>query len=76
MDEAQSFPSGKHDDMVDALSMGLDQISRMGGQASEMLTGPISAANSLNAQFQQSTPANWWGSSMKNQPHFKGWGEL
>ena len=28
MDECQTFPSGKHDDMVDALSIGLDVLAR------------------------------------------------
>lgn len=30
LDEIQSFPNGKHDDQVDALSMGIDVLSRVG----------------------------------------------
>lgn len=75
MDEAQTFPSGAHDDMVDALSIGLDAISRMGGQVSEMLSGPIHVGNSLNAQM-KSTGGKWWEKEMKVEPQFKGWGEV
>jgi len=74
MDEAQSFPNGKHDDMIDALSMGLEAASKMGGQASEMLTGPINMSSSLSAQFKQS-PQNWWEKDLSGS-EFKGWGEL
>ena len=75
MDEAQSFPNGKHDDMIDALTIGLDAISRMGGPASQMMTGPIEMGMSLNSQM-----ASNWGQShhtkLKSQSDFKGWGEL
>ena len=77
MEEAQSFPSGKHDDQIDALSMGLEAIAKMGGTASELLNGPINMASSLSAQFQQSEqPKQWWAKDLKHQPQFKGWGEL
>ena len=76
MDEAQSFPDGKHDDMIDALSMGLEAISKMGGQASEMLTGPINMKNSLTAQFSKQANSSWWEQDIKMDNSFKGWGEL
>ena len=76
MDEAQSFPDGKHDDMIDSLSMGLEAISKMGGQASEMLTGPINIKNSLAAQFANKPSSNWWEQDIKMNDNFKGWGEL
>lgn len=75
MVEAQSFPNGKHDDMIDALTIGLDALSRMGSSASQLLNGPISIASSLNSQM-----ARDWGQSMnhqmKGQPNFKSWGEM
>lgn len=74
MDEAQSFPNGKHDDMIDALSMGLEAMSKMGGQASEMMTGPINVGSSLASQFKGGS-GNWWDKELKNS-EFKGWGEL
>tara|TARA_A100000164_G_scaffold3884_2_gene3444 strand:+ start:2171 stop:3601 length:1431 start_codon:yes stop_codon:yes gene_type:complete len=76
MDEAQSFPSGKHDDQIDALSMGLEAVSKMGGQASEIMNGPINMASSLSAQFQKHETKEWWAADLKVQPQFKGWGEL
>tara|TARA_R110000823_G_scaffold203378_3_gene334270 strand:+ start:474 stop:1988 length:1515 start_codon:yes stop_codon:yes gene_type:complete len=76
MEEAQSFPSGKHDDQIDALSMGLEAIAKMGGQASELMNGPINMASSLSAQFQQAEKKQWWAADLKHQPEFKGWGEL
>lgn len=76
MDEAQSFPDGKHDDMIDSLSMGLEAISKMGGQASEMLMGPINVKNSLAAQFAQQPSSNWWEQDIKMNDQFKGWGEV
>jgi predicted phage terminase large subunit-like protein len=77
MEEAQSFPSGKHDDQIDALSMGLEAIAKMGGTASELLNGPINMASSLSAQFHKAEqPKEWWAADLKHQPQFKGWGEL
>ena len=76
MEEAQSFPSGKHDDQIDALSMGLEAIAKMGGAASELMNGPINMASSLSAQFEQAEKKEWWATDLKHQPEFKGWGEL
>lgn len=76
MDEAQSFPNGKHDDMIDALSMGLAALSKMGGQASEMLNAPINMGSSLAQQFHGSQKeASWWEREVNNS-NFNGWGEL
>jgi len=77
MEEAQSFPSGKHDDQIDALSMGLEAIAKMGGAASELMNGPINMASSLSSQFHQAeNNKQWWAADLKGQPNFKGWGEL
>ena len=76
MDEAQSFPNGKHDDMIDALSMGLSALSKMGGQASEMLNSPINMDSSLSAQFSSAKEGQWWEKEVSNNTEFKGWGEL
>jgi predicted phage terminase large subunit-like protein len=75
MNEAQSFPNGKHDDIIDALTIGLDALSRMGSTSGAMMTGPIEMTASLNAQM-----ASQWGQplgkQMKGRSGFQGWGEL
>lgn len=83
MDEMRTFPSGKHDDIVDALSMGLDISSRMGGQASDMLSMPIDVSTSLHAQFAPLEQRNkkrvgeWKDVVSKEQGrYFTRWGEL
>lgn len=77
MDEAQSFPNGKHDDMIDALSMGLAALSKMGGQASELLNSPINMGSSLSAQFNQTgNDDKWWERQVGNNDNFRGWGEI
>jgi predicted phage terminase large subunit-like protein len=75
MDEAQAFPNGKHDDMIDALTIGLDAISRMGGNASQVMNGPIELSSSLNNQFTDAL-GNSFGSKLKSHSDFKGWGEI
>ena len=61
MNEMQSFPNGANDDQVDALSMGLDVCSRMGGAMSDMFDSPVDMASSLNKQFSSDTSSgNWW----------------
>ena len=83
MDEMQSFPSGRHDDIVDSLSMGLDAISRMGGGASDMLNTPIRLETSLAAHFEPLTVETkkrigpWVDNVGKeNDRWFASWGEL
>ena len=77
MDEARSFPNGKHDDMIDALSMGLAALSKMGGQASELLNSPINMGSSLSAQFNQTgNDDKWWERQVGNNDNFRGWGEI
>lgn len=80
MNECQSFPSGKHDDQVDALSMGLDVLSRMGGVGSEIINAPIDVATSLHSQFQpmQETHFGPWVDNIgkKKGYEWKPWGEL
>ena len=76
MDEAQSFPNGKHDDMIDALSMGLAALSKMGGQASELLNSPINMGSSLSAQFNTGNDDKWWERQVGKDENFRGWGEI
>jgi len=45
------FPSGTHDDMIDALTMGLDVLSRMDTHDTDLINGPLSMGQSLNAMF-------------------------
>ena len=81
--EMQSFPSGKHDDIVDALSMGLDVLSRMGGQASDAISGTIDLSSSLYAQFSPIDPdakqlGEWVdnvGREERKERYFVRWGE-
>jgi predicted phage terminase large subunit-like protein len=82
MEEAQSFPSGKHDDQIDALSMGLDAISRMGGGNLNMINSPIELSDSLYSQFEpigggSSLQSQWSDSLSKSRDkRFVNWGEL
>lgn len=71
MNEMQTFPNGKHDDIVDALSMALDALAKMGGQATQMINLPINMSNSLHASFAKQSIDSYG----KSEP-FKGWGEL
>ena len=80
MEEAQSFPSGKHDDQMDALSMGLDAISRMGGVDMSLINSPIELSGSLYSQFdpmQANTSSEWTDNLTKGKDRrFANWGEL
>lgn len=81
MDECQSFPSGKHDDQVDALSMGLDIMSRINVRSADFLAEPINVNNSLYAQFSPINPGQrngpWIDDIGKKQTRdWKAWGEL
>ncbi len=73
--ECQAFPNGKNDDQVDALSMGLDVLSRIGGAVSELLSGPIDMGSSLHTQFTQQDNPNWWEKS-EDKKWMKSWGEV
>jgi predicted phage terminase large subunit-like protein len=70
MNEAQSFPNGKHDDIIDALTIGLDALSRMSVSSSMMLSS-ISMTDSLNKQL-----ASQWGQPLVRSEGQKSWGEL
>lgn len=75
--ECQAFPNGTNDDQVDALSMGLDVLSRMGGAVSDMFTGSIDVASSLNKQFQPAQTEQWWQKAGgKEDKWMKSWGEV
>jgi len=81
MNECQAFPSGKNDDQVDTLTMGLDIMSRMGGVGSELINAPIDVATSLYNQFkpfESSTSRGPWVDNVgKQKAHeWKPWGEL
>ncbi len=79
LEEAQQFPSGKHDDQIDALSMGIDALSRMSGVSMDMLNVPIEISSSLNANFPsfQSGDKEWVDKLRDNQKdRFTNWGEL
>lgn len=71
VEECAAFPSGKHDDQVDALTMFLDIISRM-GTASFTNFGDLNPANSINAMMGNNK--NPFSSDFKTE-NFKGWGE-
>ena len=82
MDEAQSFPNGKHDDQIEALSMGLDALSRMAGINSDMMNVPIQMSASLNANFKQwdntfDDDKEWLDKARSNADNkWNNWGEL
>jgi predicted phage terminase large subunit-like protein len=75
MNEAQSFPNGKHDDIIDALTIGLDALSRMSVSSASMMSSPITMDDSLNKQM-----ASQWGQPLTKSSGglkgIKGWGEL
>jgi len=56
LNEMQSFPSSKHDDQVDALSIGLDAISRVSVGAFDAINTPLEMSSSLFNQFTNITP--------------------
>lgn len=79
LEEAQSFPSGKHDDQIDALSMGIDALSRISGVSNDMLNVPIELSSSLNAKFPSADPIGkeWQDRLRDNEKNrFANWGEL
>lgn len=56
--ECEQFPSGSHDDQVDALSMGLEVLARMPNHDFSSLTGPLNPTeDSLLAQIRKADPA-------------------
>lgn len=68
--ETESFPNSKHDDQVDALSMGLDALSRISVGNTDMINLPLEMSGSLNNQFTNVHPLR-----RKDGTIFKGWGE-
>lgn len=71
VEECTAFPSGRHDDQVDALSMAVDVLSRQ-TITPEAMFGSLQAGNSLNqeAQRNRDSLSAQFGTQM-----FKGWGE-
>ncbi len=78
MEEAQSFPNGKNDDQIDALSLGLDVLSKMSGFNNNALNVPIEMSTSLNATFASDHTPNEWKERLtqSKEKRFAGWGEL
>ena len=72
VDECVSFPSGRHDDQVDALSMAVDILSRQ-AVTPETVFGSLNMGNSL---LQDVSRAKDSLSSKLGNSIFKGWGEL
>lgn len=68
MDECQTFPSGTHDDMVDALSIGLDVLARTPTQGSYYVP-PAFNTDDNNSLFVAKSDLNTSGS------RWRGWGE-
>ena len=72
VDECVSFPSGRHDDQVDAMSMAVDILSRQ-AVTPETVFGSLNMGNSL---LQDVTRAKDSLSSKLGNSIFKGWGEM
>lgn len=69
IEETLAFPSGTYDDQVDALSIGLDSLSRQNASP-DMVDWDIDVSKSLNNRwhdFRDSLNSNF-------RPRFKGWG--
>lgn len=71
VDECVAFPSGRHDDQVDALSMAIDILSRQ-AVTPEAVFGSLSMGNSL---LQEMTRKKDSLSGMLGAKIFRGWGE-
>ena len=78
VEETQAFPNGKNDDQVDALSLGLDVLSKMSGFNQDAMNLPIELSASLNNNFQSGSQPNEWKDKLasKASTRFVGWGEL
>jgi predicted phage terminase large subunit-like protein len=50
--ETQAFPNSKHDDQVDALTIGLDALSRFGSTNLDLINTPLEMSASLFNQFE------------------------
>ncbi len=68
MDECQTFPSGTHDDMVDALSIGLDVLARTPTHGA-YYTPPAFKTDDSSSFFVAKSDLNTTGS------RWRGWGE-
>ena len=68
-DECQTFPSGTHDDMVDALSIGLDVLARTPSHGDYYVPPPIGFKDDRSSLFSVQSDLNASGS------RWSGWGE-
>ena len=74
LNETQAFPTAKHDDQVDALSIGLDAMSRMGIGGPDMINTSLEMSNSLFSQMTSGKVGSLFG---KFDPtKFRSWGEF
>ena len=71
VEECVAFPSGKHDDQVDSLSMCIDILSKQ-TITPEMLFGSLQAENSLNQEMYKRKDSL---GGMLGKSIFRGWGE-
>lgn len=69
LNETSAFPSSKHDDQVDALTMALDIMSRMSVTNIDMLNSPLEMSSSLHNQFSNVIPL------ADKFKHLRSWGE-
>lgn len=72
VEECVAFPSGKHDDQVDALSMAVDVLSRQ-TITPESVFGSLESGNSLMQETHRKRDSL---SEQYGRDIFKGWGEL
>ena len=65
-------------DRIDALSLGLDVLSKMSGFNNNALNVPIEMSTSLNATFANDHTPNEWKEKLtqSKEKRFAGWGEL
>jgi predicted phage terminase large subunit-like protein len=75
MQECSAFPSSKHDDQVDALTMLLDILSRQGGQDLAMFQGGFDISGSLNQQVKTTIGGLRVNQSDLAGGMFRRWGE-
>ncbi len=68
-EECQSFPSGKHDDMIDALSIGLDVLARTPTTGEYYTPSAFSLPNSGDSLWDMKSDLN------KLSGSWRGWGE-
>jgi len=76
IDETVSFPSGNHDDQVDAMTIAIDVLSRTAISPDAWAThsNPMLSLNNSNKDLGKSLGDVIWGRKTKDKPSWKGWG--